>query len=167
MLKWAALQRQHISQRLLSGIGVVTVWMADAASICREMGSHKEYFQKLGGESLDDSFVNVIVSMLSMLKELSAEDASKIIDVLNDSPYGEKGTKTIKGSINAKVASHNLQRSKSSVNGCDVNKQHIKNPLAIFTQKEVSILESQKVCESAKFTVIVERHAKQKNNNNT
>ena len=161
MLKWAALQRQHISH-IISGIGVVTVWMADAESICREMGSHKEYFQKWGGDSLDDSFVNVIVSMLSMLKELSAEDASKIIDVLSNSPYGQKGTKTIRCAINAKVSSHNLQRSKSSVNVCDVNKQHIKNPLTIFTQEEAHKLQNHRVSEAAKFTVIVERHAKQK-----
>ena len=134
--------------------------MADAESICREMGSHKEYFQKLGGECLDDSFVNVILSLLRTVKELSAEDASKIIDALSLSSYGQKGKDTIRCAINAKVSSHNLQRSKSSVNGCDVNKQHIKNPLTIFTQKEVSILESQKASESAKFTVIVERHAK-------
>ena len=134
--------------------------MAGAASICSEITSHKGYFQKYGGDTMDDSFVKVIVSMLNMLKALSAEDASKIIDVLNDSPYGEKGTKTIKGSINAKVASHNLQRSMSSVNVCDVNKQHIKNPLTIFTQEEVSNLQSHKVSESAKFTIIVERHAK-------
>ena len=150
--------------------GVVKVWMADAASICREIVSHKEFFQSGEGDSLNDSFEKVIVSMVKGLKALSAADASKIIDVLSNSPYGQKGTKTIRCAINAKVSSHNLQRSKSSVNGCDVNKQHIKNPLTIFTQKEVSILESQKVCESAKFTVIVERHAKKikknKENNN-
>ena len=136
--------------------------MADAASICREIVSHKEFFQSWEGDSLNDSFVTVIVTMVNKLKALSAEDASKIIDVLSNSPYGQKGTKTIKCAINAKVSAHNMQRSKPSVNVCDVNKQHIKNPLTIFTQEEVSNLQSPRVSESAKFTLIVERHAKQK-----
>ena len=136
--------------------------MADAESICREMGSHKEYFQKWGGDSLDDSFVNVIVSMLSMLKELSAEDASKIIDVLSDSPYGQKGTKNIKSAIDAKLSAHNMERSKPSVNANDVVRQHIKNILTIFTQEEADKLQNHRVSEAAKFTVIVERHAEQK-----
>ena len=105
--KWAALQRQHISQYTFNG--VVKVWMADATSICREMVSHKEFFQSWGGDSLDDSFVTVIVTMVNKLKALSAEDASKIIDVLSNSPYGQKGTKTIKCAINAKVSAHNEQ----------------------------------------------------------
>ena len=142
--------------------GVVKVWMADATSICREMVSHKELFQSWEGDSLNDSFVTVIVTMVNKLKALSAEDASKIIDVLSNSPYGQKGTKTIRCAINAKVSAHNMERSKPSVNVCDVNKQHIKNPLTIFTQEEVSNLQSHTLSESAKFTIIVERHAKQK-----
>ena len=140
--------------------GVVKVWMADAASICRETLSHKEFFQSGEGDSLNDSFEKVIVSLVKGMKALSAADASKIIDVLSNSPYGQKGTKNIKSAIDAKLSAHNMERSKPSVNVCDVVRQHIKNPLTIFTQEEVSNLENLKVSESAKFTIIVERHAK-------
>ena len=160
VLKWAALQRQHISQYTFNG--VVKVWMADAASICREIVSHKEFFQSWEGDSLNDSFEKVIVSLVKGMKALSTADASKIIDALSNSPYGQKGTKNIKSAIDAKLSAHNMERSKPSVNVCDVNKQHIKNPLTIFTQDEVSNLQSPRVSESAKFTLIVERHAKQK-----
>ena len=136
--------------------------MADATSICREMVSHKEFFHSWGGDSLDDSFVTVIVTMVNKLKALSADDASKIIDVLSNSPYGQKGTKTIKSAIDAKLSAHNMERSKPSVNVCDVVRQHIKNPLTIFTQEEAHKLQNHRVSEAAKFTVIVERHAEQK-----
>merc|ERR1712066_811942 len=138
--------------------GVVKVWMADAASICREIVSHKEFFQSWEGDSLNDSFEKVIVSLVKGMKALSAADASKIIDVLSNSPYGQKGTKTIKSAIDAKLSAHNMERSKSSVNVCDVVRQHIKNPLTIFTQEEAHKLQNHRVSEAAKFTVIVERH---------
>ena len=140
--------------------------MADAASICREIVSHKEFFQSWEGDSLNDSFEKVIVSLVKGMKALSAADASKIIDVLSNSPYGQKGTKNIKSAIDAKLSAHNFQRSKSSVNA-DVVRQHITDILKIFTQEEADKLQNHRVSEAAKFTVIVERHAEQKNNNNT
>ena len=109
--------------------GVVKVWMADAASICREIVSHKEFFQSWEGDSLNDSFEKVIVSLVKGMKALSAADASKIIDVLSNSPYGQKGTKNIKSAIDAKLSAHNMERSKPSVNANDVVRQHIKDCL--------------------------------------
>ena len=141
--------------------GVVKVWMADAASICRETLSHKEFFQSGEGDSLNDSFEKVIVSLVKGMKALSTADASTIIDALSNSPYGQKGTKNIKSAIDAKLSALNFQRSKSAVYN-DVVRQHIKDILQIFTQEEADTLQSHKVSEAAKFTVIVERHAKQK-----
>ena len=54
--------------------------------------------------------------------------------------YGQKGTKTIRW-------------------------QHIKNPLTIFTQEEVSDLQSHTLHEKDKFKIIVERHAKKTKKN--
>ena len=71
VLKWAALQRQHISQYTFNG--VVKVWMADAASICREIVSHKELFQSWEGDSLNDSFEKVIVSLVKGMQALSTQ----------------------------------------------------------------------------------------------
>ena len=142
--------------------GVVKVWMADAASICREIVSHKEFFQSWEGDSLNDSFEKVIVSLVKGMKALSTADASTIIDALSNSPYGQKGTKNIKSAIDAKLSAHNMERSKPSVNANDVVRQHIKNILTIFTQEEADKLQNHRVSEAAKFTVIVERHAEQK-----
>ena len=53
--------------------GVVKVWMADAASICREILSHKEFFQSGEGDSLNDSFEKVIVSLVKGMQALSTQ----------------------------------------------------------------------------------------------
>ena len=142
--------------------------------VVKEIISVKGFFDERGASNgandvaLQKSFADTVIAMLNSMPMLSASEASQVMAVLKDDPYGETQTKRIrdhidtvvKNALQARVNGHNkaVKAGKSS-NGAKTGsfKQFLKTWWNYLTPEDWEKLDSLKLCYSAKQTTLVER----------
>ena len=145
--------------------------------IVREIASVKGFFDARGNDNgandvaLQKSFADTVIALLNSAM-LSASEASQVMAVLKDDPYGVTQTKRIrdhidtvvKNALQARVNGHNKAvkagkriRRLTNLEKSGSFKQFLQTWWNYLTPKDWEKLDSLKLCYSAKQTTLVER----------